>query len=150
MIVDQRFSERLLEWFDNHGRKNLPWQQPASPYRVWLSEIMLQQTQVSTVIAYFQRFIDRFPDVPTLAETLSGYDLGLYSGLWAPKGTPASVVKKLHAEVMAALEQPKTKEILTAVSAVPGTLTPQQFSAFLAKDTKEWGEIVRASGVKVE
>ena len=98
----------------------------------------------------FPKRSPQIPDVPTLAETLSGYDLGLYSGLWAPKGTPASIVKKLHAEVMAALEQPKTKEILTAVSAVPGTMTPQQFSAFLAKDTKEWGEIVRASGVKVE
>ena len=98
----------------------------------------------------FPKRSPQIPDVPAIAETLSGYDLGLYSGLWAPKGTPAGIVKKLHAEVMKALEHPKTKEILTAVSAIPGTMTPQQFGAFLAKDTREWGEIVRASGVKVE
>jgi tripartite-type tricarboxylate transporter receptor subunit TctC len=98
----------------------------------------------------FPKRSPQIPDVPALAETLNGYDLGLYSGLWAPKGTPASVVKKLHAEVMASLDQPKIKEILTAVSAVPGTMTPQQFGVFLAKDTREWGEVVRASGVKVE
>lgn len=61
------FSQRLLNWFDLHGRKDLPWQKPASPYRVWLSEIMLQQTQVVTVIPYFQRFIERFPDIASLA-----------------------------------------------------------------------------------
>ena len=98
----------------------------------------------------FPKRSPQIPDVPTISETLNGYDLGLYSGLWAPKGTPAAVVKKLHAHVMAALEQPKTKEVLAAVSAIPGTMTPQQFGSFLAKDTKDWGEVVRASGVKVE
>ena len=86
--------------------------------------------------------------MPALAETLPGYDLGLYSGLWAPRGTPANVVRKLHDETMAALEQPKTKEVLAAVSAAPGTMSPQQFGAYLAKDTKQWGEVVRASGLK--
>ena len=50
------FAARLLAWYDQHGRKNLPWQTPRTPYRVWLSEIMLQQTQVATVIGYFERF----------------------------------------------------------------------------------------------
>jgi tripartite-type tricarboxylate transporter receptor subunit TctC len=98
----------------------------------------------------FPKRSSQIPDVPALAETLPGYDLGLYSGLWAPKGTPASVVKKLHDEVMAGLEQPKTREVLAAVSAVPGTMSPQQFGAFLAKDTKEWSDVVRASGLKLE
>ncbi|MDT8406910.1 MAG: A/G-specific adenine glycosylase [Methylococcales bacterium] len=61
------FQRRVLAWYDQHGRKHLPWQQPASPYRVWVSEIMLQQTQVATVIPYFQAFIARFPDVNSLA-----------------------------------------------------------------------------------
>jgi tripartite-type tricarboxylate transporter receptor subunit TctC len=92
----------------------------------------------------------QIPDVPTMSETLKGYDLGLYSGLWAPKGTPRAIVTKLHDETMKGLEHPKVKEILNTVSAVPGTLTPEQFAAFLAKETREWGEIVRAAGVKVE
>ncbi len=61
------FSARALQWFDEYGRKGLPWQQDISPYRVWLSEIMLQQTQVVTVIDYFQRFTARFPTVKSLA-----------------------------------------------------------------------------------
>lgn len=61
------FSARLLAWFDRHGRHDLPWQRERSPYRVWLSEIMLQQTQVNTVIPYFERFVAAFPDVAALA-----------------------------------------------------------------------------------
>jgi adenine-specific DNA glycosylase len=61
------FASRLLDWFDLHGRKGLPWQ-VADPYRVWVSEIMLQQTQVQTVIPYFNRFIGRFADVQALAD----------------------------------------------------------------------------------
>ncbi|MDX1654113.1 MAG: A/G-specific adenine glycosylase, partial [Candidatus Competibacteraceae bacterium] len=57
------FPRRVLVWFDRHGRKELPWQQDPTSYRVWVSEIMLQQTQVATVIAYFQRFMERFPTV---------------------------------------------------------------------------------------
>jgi tripartite-type tricarboxylate transporter receptor subunit TctC len=98
----------------------------------------------------FPKRSSQIPDVPTIGETLNGYDLGLYSGLWAPKGTPRSVVKRLHAETLVALEQPKVKEMLANVSAIPGTMTPEQFGAFLAKDTKDWAEVVKASGVKVE
>jgi A/G-specific adenine glycosylase len=60
-------SHALLAWFDRHGRHDLPWQQPRSAYRVWISEIMLQQTQVATVIPYFTRFMTRFPGIPDLA-----------------------------------------------------------------------------------
>ena len=66
-MAEPAFAERLLAWFDQHGRRGLPWQQPRTPYRVWLSEIMLQQTQVKAVIPYFERFVARFPDVATLA-----------------------------------------------------------------------------------
>ena len=75
------FAARLLAWFAEHGRRNLPWQSDPTPYRVWVSEIMLQQTQVATVIPYFARFIARFPDVATLATAPVDEVLHLWSGL---------------------------------------------------------------------
>lgn len=75
------FSEILLAWFDQHGRKMLPWQKPISAYRVWISEIMLQQTQVKTVIPYFQRFISRFPTLKILARSQEDEVLSYWSGL---------------------------------------------------------------------
>ena len=75
------FSERLLAWFDEHGRKSLPWQQDRTPYRVWVSEIMLQQTQVATVIPYYERFMARFPKVGDLAQAPIDDVLSLWTGL---------------------------------------------------------------------
>ena len=72
---------RLLAWFDIHGRHDLPWQHPRSAYRVWLSETMLQQTQVAVVIPYFQRFIAALPDLAALAEAPLDDVLALWSGL---------------------------------------------------------------------
>jgi len=60
-------AQALIPWHQGHGRHDLPWQNERTPYRVWVSEIMLQQTQVSTVIGYYQRFMQRFPDVVSLA-----------------------------------------------------------------------------------
>jgi A/G-specific adenine glycosylase len=75
------FARKILAWFDTYGRKDLPWQNPATPHRVWVSEIMLQQTQVATVIPYFERFMQRFPDVATLAAAQQDDVLALWSGL---------------------------------------------------------------------
>jgi len=75
------FASLLLRWFDRHGRHDLPWQHPREPYRVWLSEIMLQQTQVATVIPYFQRFVARFADVRALAAAPIDDVLALWAGL---------------------------------------------------------------------
>ena len=75
------FSERLLAWHERHGRHDLPWQHPPAPYRVWVSEVMLQQTQVTTVIPYFERFMKRFPTVESLAAAPSDDVLHLWSGL---------------------------------------------------------------------
>ncbi len=75
------FSARLLNWFDHHGRKDLPWQHDTSPYRVWVSEIMLQQTQVATVIPYYQRFMTRFPTVADLASAPADEVMALWTGL---------------------------------------------------------------------
>ena len=75
------FSGHLLGWWDKHGRKDLPWQHPRTAYRVWVSEIMLQQTQVKTVIPYFDRFIERFPDIQSLAAATTDEVLAFWSGL---------------------------------------------------------------------
>lgn len=77
----ERFSARVLDWYDRCGRKDLPWQREATPYRVWLSEVMLQQTQVGTVIPYFERFVARFPDLDALAGSAPEDVLHLWSGL---------------------------------------------------------------------
>ena len=75
------FAARLLRWYDGHGRKDLPWQNTGDPYCVWVSEIMLQQTQVSTVIPYYQQFMRRFPDVASLADAGLDDVLKHWSGL---------------------------------------------------------------------
>jgi A/G-specific adenine glycosylase len=74
-------AERLLTWFDSAGRKHFPWQRDQTPYRVWVSEIMLQQTQVSTVIPFYERFMARFPDVHALAAAPIDEVLHLWTGL---------------------------------------------------------------------
>lgn len=76
-----RFAQLLLRWFDAHGRHDLPWQHPRSPYLVWLAEIMLQQTQVATVKDYFRRFTARFPTLLSLAQAPLDEVLALWAGL---------------------------------------------------------------------
>jgi A/G-specific adenine glycosylase len=75
------FSAKVVAWQQTHGRQDLPWQNTKDPYRVWLSEVMLQQTQVVTVLGYFSRFLERFPDVRTLAAASVDEVLALWSGL---------------------------------------------------------------------
>ncbi len=78
---EPNFAASLLDWYERNGRKHLPWQTEPTPYRVWISEIMLQQTQVTTVIPYFERFMARFPDLETLAAADEDEVLHLWSGL---------------------------------------------------------------------
>lgn len=80
-MTAEKFQQQVLAWFDLNGRKDLPWQQDINPYRIWLSEVMLQQTQVSTVIPYFNRFIDQFADINQLATAPVDSVLQLWSGL---------------------------------------------------------------------
>ncbi|MDO8387564.1 MAG: A/G-specific adenine glycosylase [Polaromonas sp.] len=75
------FAEQLVRWQKSHGRHSLPWQNTRDPYRVWLSEIMLQQTQVATVLDYYARFLQHFPTVADLAAATPDEVLGLWSGL---------------------------------------------------------------------
>jgi len=75
------FSDNIIDWYHLHGRKTLPWQQDKTPYRVWISEIMLQQTQVATVIPYYQRFMEKFPSIIALANAPTDEVLHLWTGL---------------------------------------------------------------------
>jgi A/G-specific adenine glycosylase len=77
----QAFASALLRWFAVHGRHDLPWQQDRTPYRVWISEVMLQQTQVATVMPYYRRFMERFPNVESLAAAPVDEVLHLWTGL---------------------------------------------------------------------
>lgn len=81
MMQAQQFSRQVLDWYDKYGRKTLPWQIDKTPYKVWLSEVMLQQTQVTTVIPYFTRFMARFPTVNDLANAPLDEVLHLWTGL---------------------------------------------------------------------
>ncbi len=80
-LTPAEFAARVLAWFDREGRHDLPWQTPDDPYRVWVSEIMLQQTQVATVLPYFSRFMTRFPNVAALAQAPLDEVLAHWSGL---------------------------------------------------------------------
>jgi A/G-specific adenine glycosylase len=79
--VPDTFARHLLTWFDQHGRHDLPWQHPRTPYRVWLSEVMLQQTQVRVVVPYFERFLQAFPTLPDLAAASSDEVMAQWAGL---------------------------------------------------------------------
>jgi A/G-specific adenine glycosylase len=78
-VVD--FAQKLIRWQRRHGRHGLPWQRTRNPYHIWLSEIMLQQTQVAAVVPYYERFLARFPDVGALAAATEDEVLRLWSGL---------------------------------------------------------------------
>lgn len=112
------FATRVVEWQLVHGRNDLPWQNTQDPYRVWLSEIMLQQTQVLTVREYFVRFVARFPNVASLAAATQDEVLGLWSGLGY-----YSRARNLHqcAQNVMALHEgafPKTAELLVTLPGI--------------------------------
>jgi A/G-specific adenine glycosylase len=88
-----QFSAQVLDWYDKYGRKTLPWQIAKTPYKVWLSEVMLQQTQVTTVIPYFERFMARFPTVVDLANAPLDEVLHLWTGLGITRGR-ATYIKR--------------------------------------------------------
>ena len=111
------FAERLVAWQKAAGRHDLPWQNTRDPYRIWLSEIMLQQTQVATVIPYFQRFLARFPTLRTLAEASPD----VVSAHWAGLGYYARA-RNLHrcARWIVAVNAGKFPESIAQIRALPG------------------------------
>ncbi len=123
------FAEQVVAWQQVHGRRGLPWQEPRDPYRVWLSEVMLQQTQVATVLAYFQRFTERFADVRALAAASEDEVLALWSGLGY-----YSRARNLHrcAQTVVALHAgqfPRTAQELQALPGI-GRSTAAAIAAF--------------------
>ncbi|WP_207060797.1 A/G-specific adenine glycosylase [Motiliproteus sp. SC1-56] len=116
-MAPEAFSQAVLDWFDKEGRHDLPWQQQITPYRVWVSEIMLQQTQVSTVIPYYQRFMAAFPDVQRLARAPVDAVLHLWTGL----GYYARA-RNLHkaAQQVVEIHDGAFPETVAELSALPG------------------------------
>jgi A/G-specific adenine glycosylase len=111
------FQHAVLNWFEYQGRTDLPWQNPITPYRVWVSEIMLQQTQVATVIPYFERFMQSFPSIESLAN--SSVDDVLHH--WTGLGYYARA-RNLHktAQIITLEHQQQFPDTIQALSALPG------------------------------
>ncbi|MDR0234016.1 MAG: A/G-specific adenine glycosylase [Zoogloeaceae bacterium] len=127
------FARRIVHWQRRHGRNHLPWQNTRDPYRVWLSEIMLQQTQVKTVLAYFPRFVARFPSVETLASASPDEALAHWAGL----GYYARA-RNLHAAARAVVERhggrfPDTAAELAELPGV-GRSTAAAIAAFVSHE----------------
>jgi len=123
------FAAPLIAWQRTHGRHTLPWQQTTDPYRVWLSEIMLQQTQVTTVLGYYARFLARFPDVRALAEAEQDDVLALWSGLGY-----YSRARNVHACAKAVVERfggefPRSSDLLQSLPGI-GRSTAAAIAAF--------------------
>ncbi|MGB1334151.1 MAG: A/G-specific adenine glycosylase, partial [Porticoccaceae bacterium] len=113
----QEFQRAVLDWYQHQGRTDLPWQNPITPYRVWISEIMLQQTQVSTVIPYFERFMNSFPTIESLAEAHIDEVLHHWTGL----GYYARA-RNLHktAQIVAFEMNQQFPDTVEALAALPG------------------------------
>lgn len=111
------FSKQVVDWYHKQGRKHLPWQQKKNPYRVWISEVMLQQTQVATVIPYYQRFMESFPSITDLANASEDTVLHHWTGL----GYYARA-RNLHkaAKIMADTYKGEFPTTLDEVVALPG------------------------------
>src|SRR5947207_9869494 len=120
------FAQQLIAWQSRHGRHDLPWQGTRDPYRIWLSEVMLQQTQVSTVIPYYQRFIQKYPTARALAAASEDEVLQLWSGLgYYARG------RNLHraAQRVARSGFPRTAEAIAELPGV-GRSTAAAIAAF--------------------
>lgn len=137
-ISPKQFQQKILTWFEQHGRKQLPWQKNITPYRVWISEIMLQQTQVATVIDYFNRFISRFPTVEILARS----SLDEVFSYWAGLGYYARA-RNLHrtAQWIHQQNQDQFPDIQEALEQLPG-IGRSTAGAILSLGMKKQGVIL--------
>ncbi len=117
VITPRKFANRILKFYEQHGRKDLPWQKNPTPYRVWVSEIMLQQTQVKTVIPYYQKFMARFKSLKQLAEA----DLDEVLHFWQGLGYYTRA-RNLHKCAQTLVEQHRGQfpETIEDVESLPG------------------------------
>ncbi len=130
------FSDALLAWFDVHGRHDLPWQVADDPYKVWVSEIMLQQTQVKTVLQYFDRFMQRFPTVHDLG-TASWDDVVPY---WAGLGYYARA-RNLHKAAGIVAARGHFPQTLEEWIELPG-IGPSTAGALMSLGLRKYGVIM--------
>ena len=130
------FSDALLEWFDVHGRHDLPWQVTDDPYKVWVSEIMLQQTQVKTVLQYFERFMQRFPSVQDLGQA-SWDEVAPY---WAGLGYYARA-RNLHKAAGMVIAHQRFPDSLEEWIALPG-IGPSTAGALISLGLRQYGVIM--------
>jgi tripartite-type tricarboxylate transporter receptor subunit TctC len=96
---------------------------------------------------------DRFnllPDVPTIAETVPGYEAGTWAGVGAPRGTPPEIIERLNREISAALADPAIKARLAEVGTLPMILTTAQFGAFISDEAEKWAKVVKFAGIKAD
>ncbi|WP_420001746.1 A/G-specific adenine glycosylase [Acinetobacter sp. LF10] len=135
-MSDFSFSDALLTWFDQHGRHDLPWQIADDPYKVWVSEIMLQQTQVKTVLQYFDRFIERFPTVDDLGQA-SWDDVAPY---WAGLGYYARA-RNLHKAAAIVKQKGKFPETLEQWIELPG-IGRSTAGALMSLGLRQYGVIM--------
>ena len=135
-MSDFSFSDALLTWYDQHGRHDLPWQVVDDPYKVWVSEIMLQQTQVKTVLQYFERFIQRFPTVTDLGQA-SWDDVAPY---WAGLGYYARA-RNLHKAAGIVNQQGKFPETLAQWIELPG-IGRSTAGALMSLGLRQYGVIL--------
>ena len=137
-MQSKQFASAVLEWFDQHGRHDLPWQANKTAYNTWISEIMLQQTQVTTVIPYYERFIERFPNVESLASAEQDEVLHLWTGL----GYYARA-RNLHktAQIVAQEQAGAFPETVEELEALPG-IGRSTAGAVLSISTGKWAPIL--------
>jgi len=110
----------------------------------------LQSGALRPLAVTSRRRSEALPDVPTVAETVPGYETGTWWGVGVPKGTPAEIVALLNRETNAVLTDPKIKARFAELGSAPLILTPSAFGAFLAAETEKWAKAVKFSGAQVD
>jgi tripartite-type tricarboxylate transporter receptor subunit TctC len=91
-----------------------------------------------------------YPDIPTVGETIPGYEVTGWAGMSAPKGTPAEIISKLNAEINAGLMNPNIKARYEEVGYIVSPSSPADFGKFIADETEKWGKVIKAAGIKPE
>jgi tripartite-type tricarboxylate transporter receptor subunit TctC len=93
---------------------------------------------------------DVLPDVPTIGETIAGYEANSWCGLGVPRGTPGEIIERLNREINAGLADPAVRAKLAQVATTPIVFTPAQFGSYMAAEVEKWGKVVRLSGIRPE
>jgi tripartite-type tricarboxylate transporter receptor subunit TctC len=98
----------------------------------------------------FAKRFSQIPDVPPIADTLPGFDMGFYTALFAPAGTPRDLLQRVYAVTAKAFTNPRLKEVYAASAAEPGSMTSAELKSYMAAEVKSWGEVVRKVGLKID